>query len=75
MRVVLDVDGARDYSAYLLANPYRLVIEVQRTSPPRCRQAKSLRTQPATAANSATQNPDSAWFAASSESSANTTVS
>ena len=26
--VVLDVDGARDYSARLLANPYRLVIEV-----------------------------------------------
>ena len=29
VRVVLDVDGARDYSAYLLANPYRLVIEVR----------------------------------------------
>ncbi|MFZ0087017.1 MAG: N-acetylmuramoyl-L-alanine amidase [Candidatus Acidiferrales bacterium] len=28
VRVVLDVDGARDYSAYLLANPYRLVIDV-----------------------------------------------
>jgi N-acetylmuramoyl-L-alanine amidase len=28
VRLVLDVDGARDYSAYLLANPYRLVIEV-----------------------------------------------
>jgi N-acetylmuramoyl-L-alanine amidase len=33
VRVVLDVDGARDYSAYLLANPYRLVIEV-RNKPP-----------------------------------------
>jgi N-acetylmuramoyl-L-alanine amidase len=28
VRVVLDVNGARDYSAYLLANPYRLVIDV-----------------------------------------------
>ena len=28
VRLVLDVDGARDYSAYLLSNPYRLVIEV-----------------------------------------------
>jgi N-acetylmuramoyl-L-alanine amidase len=29
VRLVLDVDGARDYSAYLLANPYRLVIDVK----------------------------------------------
>jgi N-acetylmuramoyl-L-alanine amidase len=29
VRVVLDVDGARDYTTYLLANPYRLVIEVR----------------------------------------------
>jgi N-acetylmuramoyl-L-alanine amidase len=29
VRLVLDVDGARDYSAYLLSNPYRLVIEVR----------------------------------------------
>jgi N-acetylmuramoyl-L-alanine amidase len=28
VRLVLDVNGARDYSGYLLANPYRLVIEV-----------------------------------------------
>jgi N-acetylmuramoyl-L-alanine amidase len=27
-RLVLDVGGAKDYSAYLLSNPYRLVIEV-----------------------------------------------
>jgi N-acetylmuramoyl-L-alanine amidase len=27
-RLVLDVSGAKDYSAYLLSNPYRLVIEV-----------------------------------------------
>jgi N-acetylmuramoyl-L-alanine amidase len=27
-RLVLDVSGAKDYSAYLLSNPYRLIIEV-----------------------------------------------
>ena len=32
VRLVLDVDGARDYSAYLLASPYRLVIEVHAKS-------------------------------------------
>ncbi|HXW62303.1 MAG TPA: N-acetylmuramoyl-L-alanine amidase [Candidatus Acidoferrales bacterium] len=29
VRLVLDVDGARDYSAFLVANPYRLVIDVR----------------------------------------------
>ena len=29
VRLVLDVDGARDYSAYLLAKPYRFVIDVR----------------------------------------------
>jgi len=28
VRVVLDVNGAKDYSAFLLSNPYRLVIDV-----------------------------------------------
>jgi len=28
VRIVLDVDGDRDYSAFLLANPYRLVIDI-----------------------------------------------
>jgi N-acetylmuramoyl-L-alanine amidase len=32
VRLVLDVDGARDATAYLLANPYRLVIEVKSNS-------------------------------------------
>lgn len=33
VRLVLDVDGAKDYSAFLLSNPYRLVIDVRaRTS-------------------------------------------
>lgn len=29
VRLVLDVDGAKDYSAFLLAKPYRLVIDVR----------------------------------------------
>jgi N-acetylmuramoyl-L-alanine amidase len=29
VRLVLDVDGAKDYSTYLLAKPYRLVIDVR----------------------------------------------
>lgn len=29
VRIVLDVNGAKDYSAYLLGKPYRLVIEVR----------------------------------------------
>jgi N-acetylmuramoyl-L-alanine amidase len=33
VRLVLDVDGARDYSAFLLSNPYRLVIDVQVPGP------------------------------------------
>ena len=32
VRVVLDVDGAKNYDAYLLSNPYRLVIEVESKS-------------------------------------------
>jgi N-acetylmuramoyl-L-alanine amidase len=32
VRVVLDVDGAKDYSAFLLAKPYRLVIDVRASS-------------------------------------------
>ena len=34
VRIVLDVDGAKDYSAYLLAKPYRLVIDVRANSAP-----------------------------------------
>jgi N-acetylmuramoyl-L-alanine amidase len=51
VRVVLDVDGARDYSAYLLANPYRLVIEV-RSKPP-VTTARASTAQPATTAAAA----------------------
>src|SRR5277367_3343158 len=39
VRLVLDVDGARDATAYLLANPYRLVIEVKSNSAATAQQA------------------------------------
>jgi N-acetylmuramoyl-L-alanine amidase len=55
VRVVLDVDGARDYSAYLLANPYRLVIEV-RNKPP-VTNAKAITAQPATTTAAAAPPP------------------
>ena len=32
VRIVLDVDGAKNYSAFLLSNPYRLVIDVRSDS-------------------------------------------
>jgi len=32
VRLVLDVDGAKDYTAFLLSNPYRLVIDVRSES-------------------------------------------
>jgi N-acetylmuramoyl-L-alanine amidase len=32
VRLVLDVDGAKDYSAFLLSKPYRLVIDVHSSS-------------------------------------------
>ncbi|MGA7922022.1 MAG: N-acetylmuramoyl-L-alanine amidase [Candidatus Acidiferrales bacterium] len=51
VRVVLDVDGARDYSTYLLANPYRLVIEVRNKPAAMSARDGSL---PATAANTTT---------------------
>jgi N-acetylmuramoyl-L-alanine amidase len=54
VRVVLDVDGARDCSAYLLANPYRLVIEV-RNKPPVMTASRAL--QPATTSAAAAPPP------------------
>src|SRR5580692_7065151 len=45
VRLVLDVNGARDYSAYLLSNPYRLVIDVH---------AKPLASSAGDVANTAT---------------------
>ena len=47
VRVVLDVDGAQDYSAFLLANPYRLVIDVH--AQPAATTAKSVASPEAAA--------------------------
>jgi N-acetylmuramoyl-L-alanine amidase len=47
VRLVLDVDGARDYSSFLLANPYRLVIDVH------ARRSSEAKPVPAPAAASA----------------------
>ena len=44
VRLVLDVDGARDANTYLLSNPYRLVIEVKSNA------AQTAKSAPATAA-------------------------
>ncbi len=44
VRLVLDVDGARDANAYLLSNPYRLVIEVKSSA------AQTAKSVPAPAA-------------------------
>ena len=65
VRLVLDVDGARDANAYLLANPYRLVIEVKSNAPAVAQQAPPQATlAPAPAPKSAStevvaDNPDS----------------
>jgi len=50
VRLVLDVDGARDANAYLLANPYRLVIEVKSNSTATARKgpdASAVQSSPA----------------------------
>jgi N-acetylmuramoyl-L-alanine amidase len=54
VRVVLDVDGAKDYSAFLLGDPYRLVIDVHAQGVNR---AKSGAPQTPTAAVGVAANP------------------
>ena len=54
VRLVLDVNGARDYSAYLLANPYRLVIDVHAKPVSAAGSEVASATAPAAAASSAT---------------------
>jgi len=51
VRLVLDVDGAKDYSAFLLSNPYRLVIDVHAQG---ITTAKNSSGAPPTSADSAT---------------------
>jgi N-acetylmuramoyl-L-alanine amidase len=55
VRLVLDVDGAKDVSAYLLAKPYRLVIDVH-AKPDATTAANSSLNSPTPAADSASAN-------------------
>lgn len=43
-RVVLDVDDVSDYSAFLLPNPYRLIIDIHGRQPQKMLQAKDTKT-------------------------------
>jgi N-acetylmuramoyl-L-alanine amidase len=52
VRVVLDVDGAKDYSAFLLASPYRLVIDVHSDAAPTTKHASNPVAAPPAPANS-----------------------
>ena len=64
VRLVLDVDGAKEYSAFLLSNPYRLVIDVHSSAatakketpavPARAEEAKATPTQAARPAETVT---------------------
>ena len=54
VRLVLDVSGARDYSAYLVKDPYRLVINVQASS---AAVAKSAAPSPPAAPKAAAEQP------------------
>jgi N-acetylmuramoyl-L-alanine amidase len=63
VRLVLDVDGARDASAYLLANPYRLVIEVRSNAAMTAKKTSDAAAvpnspTPANAAETAAANPE-----------------
>ncbi len=55
VRLVLDVDGAKDYSAFLLANPYRLVIDVH--SQPVATAKRDTGTPPASGVSAAKTQP------------------
>ncbi len=57
VRVVLDVDGAKDYSAFLLANPYRLVIDVH--SQPVATAKRETGAPPASGVSTAKTQPPS----------------
>jgi len=59
VRLVLDVDGAHDYSAYLLSNPYRLVIDVHASGTAMANNAQAERG-PANAASDPAKSSDPA---------------
>ena len=61
VRLVLDVDGARDWSAYLVSNPYRLVIEVRNNATvTTAKNGTGTPAQPASATLAATPTKDDA---------------
>ena len=61
VRLVLDVDGARDWSAYLVSNPYRLVIEVRNNAAvTTAKNGTAAPTQPAATPPSASPAKDDA---------------
>ncbi len=61
VRLVLDVDGARDWSAYLVSNPYRLVIEVRNNvTVTTAKNGTGAPAQPASATLAATPTKDDA---------------
>ena len=53
VRLVLDVSGAKDYSAFLVANPYRLVIDLRSHPESPASHAEAANTAPASATPSA----------------------
>jgi N-acetylmuramoyl-L-alanine amidase len=57
VRLVLDVDGAKDYSAFLLAKPYRLVIDVRAQGATTVKNSPNLAAAPTVAANVPDKNP------------------
>jgi len=76
VRLVLDVQGAKDYSAFLVANPYRLVIDLR--SKPLAHPEVASTTAPVMPDATLRRAPDSAPPARAAETvsvSANTTAS
>jgi len=57
VRLVLDVDGAKDYSAFLLANPYRLVIDVHSEAAMNAKQVPAPAASPDASAKVNAQKP------------------
>ena len=67
VRVVLDVEGAKDYSAFLVANPYRLVIDLRSRPEPAGAHAELASNAPASAAAPTAQTPDASPSAKSAK--------
>lgn len=65
-RVVLDVHGIAEYSAFLLPNPYRLIIDIHRKPGPASSEPE-LATTTATTTNPTTTTPETAPPAAAAD--------